>query len=296
MIKHYRYLLLFILFLLSSFVVIFLVSWRNKPAAAFDGRKAYNDVKYQVSLGPRTMGSVAHDQTVNWIILELQGQNWQVETQETIISGQIVKNIIAKRGSGKPWIIIGSHYDSRSTADKDLDPNNQKLPVMGANDGASSVAILLELARIIPANINKQIWLVFFDDEDNGTDSGIGWGIGSDYFVSQLHGKPDRVVILDMVGDKDLDIFMERNSNPEINGEIWGVAKELGYTQFVQSYKYDLIDDHTAFIQAGIVVADVIDFDYPYWHTTQDTLDKISADSLKVVGETILTWLEQYPK
>ena len=90
-----------------------------------------------------------------------------------------VKNIIAKRGTGTPWIILGSHYDSRSIADQDPNPKNRNQPVLGANDGASSVAILLELARVLPTNDNKQIWLVFFDDEDNGTSSGTGWDLGS---------------------------------------------------------------------------------------------------------------------
>jgi len=268
----------------------------DKPTLEFDGSRAYNDVKYQVGLGPRTMGSEAHEQIANWIISELQNLNWQVNAQETIISNQNIKNIIAQRGGGTPWVIIASHYDSRSIADMDPDPQNRKQPVMGANDGASTVGILLELARVLPTKVDKQIWLVFFDDEDNGKKSGSGWDIGSEYFVSKLHGKPDSVVVLDMLGDKDLNIYMEGNSNPRLNTEIWNVAKELGYSQFIPTYTHDFIDDHIPFIQAGIRAVDVIDFDYPYWHTTYDTLDKVSADSLKIVGDTILKWLEQYPR
>ena len=99
-----------------------------------------------------------------------------------------------------------------------------------------------------------------------------------------------------MVGDKDLNIYKEGNSDHEINHEIWSIANNLGYSQFISSYKYNLIDDHTPFLDAGIRAVDVIDFDYPYWHTTSDTVDKISAQSLKVVGDTILSWLEQYPQ
>jgi Peptidase family M28 len=138
--------------------------------------------------------------------------------------------------------------------------------------------------------------LVFFDAEDNGNAYGSGWDIGSQYFVSKLIGKPDSVVILDMIGDKDLNIYMERNSNSELNSEIWGVASELGYSQFIPTFKYSLIDDHIPFLQAGIRAVDVIDFNYPYWHTVNDTLDKVSPESLKVVGRTILSWLEQYPR
>jgi len=146
---------------------------------------------------------------------------------------------------------------------------------------------------VIPQNINKQVWLVFFDAEDNGNALGLGWGLGSNYFVSQLDGKPDSVIILDMIGDKDLNIYMERNSNPDLNKEIWDAAAEMGYSQFIPKYKFSLIDDHTPFIHAGIRAVDIIDFDYPYWHTINDTPNKVSIESLKAVGSTILKWLER---
>jgi glutaminyl-peptide cyclotransferase len=262
----------------------------------FDGQRAYDDVKYQVSLGPRTPGSKAHEDIVNWIISNLKSSKWNVITQETSISGIPIKNIVAKRGTGSPWIIIASHYDSRIFADQDSTPESRKLPVLGANDGASTVAILLELARDIPIKDNKQIWLVFLDAEDNGNIQGYDWILGSQYFVDQLNGKPDSAVILDMVGDKDLNIYMEQNSNHDLNQEIWAAASTLGYKQFIPTYKYNMIDDHIPFINSGIKAVDIIDFDYPYWHTTQDTIDKISTDSLKAVGDTILKWLSQYPK
>jgi glutaminyl-peptide cyclotransferase len=293
--SYKRFLLVFISLILIISVTIFILP-RNKKPLEFNADRAYQDVAYQLSFGPRTMGSEAHEQVAEWLITSLREQGWHVDTQETIISGKMVKNIIAKRGEGTPWVILGSHYDSRTYADQDPNPANRTKPVLGADDGASSVAVLLELARVIPKNINKQIWMVFFDNEDNGTSSGTGWVIGSSYFVSQLVGMPDSVVILDMVGDKDLNIYMERNSDPQLNDEIWSTAKSLGYSQFIDSYKYGLLDDHTPFIQAGITAVDIIDFNYPYWHTTQDTLDKISANSLMVVGETILTWLNEYPK
>jgi glutaminyl-peptide cyclotransferase len=98
------------------------------------------------------------------------------------------------------------------------------------------------------------------------------------------------------VGDKNLDIYKEANSDREINNEIWSIAQDLGYSQFIPTYKYNMIDDHTPFLDAGIRAVDVIDFDYPYWHTTSDTLDKVSAESLKAVGDTILKWLDEYPQ
>ena len=284
--------------LISTFTLFIVVLWvyLDKDPQDFNGQRAFEDVKYQVELGPRILGSDAHTETENWIVSKLRESNWEVVTQESVISGVTVKNIIAKRGTGESWIIIGSHYDSRLYADRDSDIGNRKQPVVGANDGASTVAILLELARILPIRLDKQIWLVFFDAEDNGDILGYEWSIGSQYFVAELQGKPDDVIILDMLGDKDLNIYMERNSNPDLNQEIWGVASQLSYSQFRLAYKHQLIDDHLPFIQAGIKAVDIIDYDYPYWHTTHDTLDKISSDSLEVVGETILKWLVQYPK
>ena len=294
--KKYKILLFtitIVVVVILTATAIFWISTRNKK---FNGERAYADVKFQVDLGPRTMGSQAHDLVSKWIISSLVNQQWKVDTQEAVTSGVAIKNIIAKRGSGAPWIIIGSHYDSRSYADNDPTSQNRKLPVPGANDGASSVAVLLELARVIPNNLDKHIWLVFFDAEDNGNAFGTGWELGSEYFVSKLSGQPDNVIILDMIGDKDLNIYMEGNSNPDLNNEIWDVASELGYSQFIPKYKYNLTDDHIPFRNAGIRAVDVIDFDYPYWHTVNDTADKVSSESLQVVGDVIMKWLEQYPK
>lgn len=292
--RIYFYIIIGLIILGIIFIFIMLSTHRND--LQFDGQKAYEDVKYQVDLGPRTLESTAHEQEVNWIIEQLKNANWQVETQETVISGRPVINIIAKQGEGIPWVILGSHYDSRPIADQDKNPANRKLPVPGANDGASSTAVLLELARVLPEKLNKQIWLVFFDAEDTGTVSGSGWANGSEYFVSQLKEKPDSVVVLDMIGDKNLDIYMEDNSDNKINQEIWGVANSLGYTQFIPQYKYSIIDDHIPFVKAGIKAVDMIDFDYPAWHTIGDTADMVSAQSLQVVGDTILKWLIEYPK
>jgi glutaminyl-peptide cyclotransferase len=277
-------------------LVIFLSAMISGKTNEFDGNRALEFVKYQVGLGSRIPGSEAHAEAASWIISSLEAQKWEVEIQDTAVSGVPIRNIIAKRGTGKPWIVLASHYDSRIYADRELILENQKLPVDGANDGASSVAILLELARVLPVIDDGQIWLVFFDAEDNGNIPGYDWILGSQYFVSKLDGKPDKVVILDMVGDKDLNIYMERNSDPEINNEIWGVAEQLGYTQFIPSYKYNLLDDHIPFIKSGIKAVNIIDFDYPFWHSRNDTVDKISADSLQIVGDTIIHWLDEFRK
>ena len=167
-------------------------------------------------------------------------------------------------------------------------------PVPGADDGGSGVAVLLELARVLQVSgTNKQVWLVFFDAEDNGDLDGWPWLVGSRYFAEHLSITPTAVVIVDMVGDMQQDIYLERNSNQALAGRIWDVAQKLGYgSQFIRQLKWDMVDDHTPFLQKGLPAVDIIDFDYPYWHTVQDTPDKISADSLERVGRTLQVWLE----
>jgi Zn-dependent M28 family amino/carboxypeptidase len=258
----------------------------------FDGERAFADVAAQVAFGPRQPGTDAHQQTRDWIVSSLDGMGWELERREAEIEGHSVQNIVAMRDGVLPWIILGAHYDTRFFADADELETNHTEPVMGANDGASGVAVLLELARVLPADFQNRIWLVFFDAEDNGRIPGWDWILGSRAFVTNLEGRPDEVVILDMIGDADLNIFLERNSDPALSQEIWAQAAMLGYEQyFIPEYRFSMLDDHTPFLEAGITAIDVIDFNYPYWHTTHDTLDKVSPMSLKVVGDTILAWL-----
>ncbi len=186
---------------------------------------------------------------------------------------------------------MGAHYDSRLLADQDTGPG-ATLPVPGANDGASGVAVLLELARSLPIDTTP-VWLVFFDAEDSGGLDNRQWIMGSDAFVSLLQIKPQAAVIVDMVGDTNLNIYEERNSDPLFTAEIWAQAAKLGYSRyFIPTPKYDMIDDHTPFLEAGIRAVDIIDFDYPYWHKTADTIDKVSATSLQAVGKTLWAWIE----
>jgi glutaminyl-peptide cyclotransferase len=258
----------------------------------FSGEQAYSDVQYQVSLGARTPSSPAHEQVISWITDELEAANWKGEVQD-IPGDKPIKNIIARRGDTGPWIILGAHYDSRFLADQDPDPQIQSQPVPGANDGASGVAVLLELARTLPEDLPVQIWLVFFDSEDNGDIQEWDWIMGSRAFVASLQDKPDAAVIIDMIGDANLNIPIEQNSTPALVQQIWQTAKNLGYENiFLDQPGYSMLDDHTPFLQAGIPAVDIIDFDYPYWHTTQDTADKVSAQSLEIIGKTLTEWLK----
>jgi Zn-dependent M28 family amino/carboxypeptidase len=289
----------------TSTVRLFTPSPSQTPTTepqTFNGQKAWDDVAYQVSFGARIPESPAHQQVENWIVDEVRSTGWRAEFQNDTVMGHPVHNIIAKFGQGRPWVVVAAHYDSRLKADQDPDLQKRSQPVPAANDGASGVAVLLELARILPTQLNasegtsipgyRQIWLVFLDAEDNGDIPGWDWILGSKSFVGSLQDKPDAAVVIDMIGDANLNIYKELNSNPQLTDQIWAQADRLGYSQyFIPQPKYRMLDDHIPFIDAGIPAVDVIDFDYPYWHTTADTADKVSAQSLKIVGDTLLAWL-----
>ena len=282
--------------LIAGGVVIGVYWFGGNNHSKFDGNQAMQDVQYQINLGDRIPESPGHAKVVTWIQAELQKAGWTAEVQQATRMGHPILNIVARQNGSniptQPWVVLGAHYDTRIYADQDPDMQKRTQYVPGANDGASGVAILLELARSLPKNLPVRVWLVFFDAEDNGDIPGWDWLLGSQAFVSTLTSKPDAAVVVDMVGDKDLGIYLERNSNPGLSAAIWGEAAKLGYKQFIPVPKYAMLDDHTPFLQAGIPAVDIIDFDYPYWHTTADTPDKVSGSKMKAVGDTLAAWLE----
>jgi glutaminyl-peptide cyclotransferase len=281
---------LFLGILLITFSV-YLFNNATKSTKRFNGARAYQDVLNQVVFGPRTPESTAHANAIAYIRKELEKVNWNVQIQETEWQGFRIQNIIASRSELSPSIIIGAHYDSRILADQDTGVR-QKEAVPGANDGASGVAVLLELARVIPYN-TPPIEFIFFDAEDNGGIANRQWIMGSQAFVASLTNKPKSVVIVDMIGDSDLNICIETNSDSRLVSEIWSMAAKIGNEKyFIATPKYTILDDHIPFLEAGIPAVDIIDFDYPYWHTVADTSDKVSARSLEIVGNTLLAWLE----
>lgn len=275
-----------------------------EPGFEFNAGRALQAVQYQVALGPRLAGggNPAHNAAVEWMAAELRANGWVVDIQETRWMNQPVRNVIGKWGEGRPWLILGAHYDSRRVADHDPDPARRSEAVPGANDGASGVAVLLEMARVLSELRSNQdwryaqIWIVLFDAEDNGGLPGWDWILGSQAFVAGLTDRPDGAVIVDMIGDADLNIYFEENSHPDLRREIWQAAAQLGYDDvFIPFPRFRILDDHIPFLKAGIPAVDIIDFDYPYWHTTQDTADKVSAQSLRIVGETLLYWITGIP-
>ena len=220
-----------------------------------------------------------------------------------------VRNLVASYGSGNT-IIIGAHYDSRLFSTDDTDPEKHFDPMPGADDGGSGVAVLLEMARVLSEHYtaNREIRLVFFDAEDNGhidpwttlLPQTNGYLIGSALYASGLDlqaEKIDYMLLVDMVGDMDQNLPIEGYSNqsaPAIANAIWSTAANFGYSEhFPTDVRSAITDDHVPFVQRGIPSVDIIDLDYPYRHTTEDTLDKVSAESLERVGRTLIAYLEQ---
>ncbi len=260
----------------------------------FTGELAYPWVVRQCDLGPRITGTEANRRAGDVIIAELEALGWEVHEQTFLYMETPVRNLIATKGEG-PAVMVGAHYDSRRSADEE-DPTQ---PVMGANDGASGVAVLLELARALDwEQVDNQVILAFFDAEDNGELDGWEWIVGSSYMAEHWgeKGEPPltAMILVDLIGDADQQIYYERNSDPELSRELWAIAGELGYGErIIPTYKYAILDDHIPFVRRGIPAVDMIDFDYPYWHTTQDTPDKVTPESLESVGRTLEVWLEE---
>lgn len=258
----------------------------------FDGERALARVAAQLDLGDRSPGTAGHGAVQQWIVDELDAAGWPAKAQTFTYRDQTLTNLVATgSSSAQAYIVVGAHYDTRPIADESPLPNPG--PVPGADDGASGVAVLLGLADVLPSDgLGCRLDLAFFDGEDSGRLGGWDWIVGSTYLAAHLEQQPDAVVVVDMVGDKELQLYFEQNSDAGLRQEIWRVGESLGYPAFMDQVKYSMLDDHSAFLAQGIPAVDVIDFDYPFWHTPEDTLDKVSSASLEAVGRTLQTWLE----
>ena len=260
---------------------------------SFDDKRAYHDVLTQMEFGPRITGTEGNRKCGDYIADQLRQAGWSVEFQDFTYQETQVRNLIGRANVGKgPIIVVGAHYDTRRWADQDrVHPRD---PVPGANDGASGVALLLELARVLNlSKVRHEIWLAFFDAEDNGDIEGWDWIIGSSYMANHLSVQPAAMILVDMIGDSDQQIYFDGSSDRALSEKVWAIAAQLGYGDlFIPRVKYTMIDDHIPFVQHGIPSIDIIDFDYPYWHTVADTADKVSPDSLERVCHTLQVFLE----
>jgi Zn-dependent M28 family amino/carboxypeptidase len=295
-------------------VLTFLISGcGSKPTPeiqwkAFDGQKAYEHVRQFVGFGPHPSGSPALTHTADYITTQLRAAGLDVEEQvftaPTPRGPVQFRNIIGKtrgsRGAADQIVVFGSHYDTKWMTN---------FVFVGANDGGSSTGVLLEMARVASAQPN--VWFVFFDGEEAMVEYGANDGFwGSRQFVKDLQDK-NRVnsvkamVLLDMVGDANLNVTMPSDSTSALVQRVFQAAKDAGHRDYFGYRNSAILDDHVPFLEAGIPAVDLIDFEYgsapglnDYWHTDKDTLDKISPRSLEIVGQTtlrLLALLQQSP-
>lgn len=286
---------------LVLFALLTLSACQGQVIPEFDDQNAFHHLEKQCEFGPRVPGTESHLQCRDYLVETLKKYTPHVSEQafrETIEPGNsaVCYNIIANfHPSETRRILLCAHWDTRPWADRDPDPANHKKPVLGASDGASGVAILLEIARII--NIvqpNYGVDIVFFDAEDFGTyGNNNSWALGSKRFAQSLvkNYHPEIGILLDLVGDADQQLYMEQNSYKyarHIVNHVWNIADEMGIETFIPEVMYDVYDDHLNLLEAGIPCIDIIDFDYEYWHTVEDTPDKCSPQSLGNVGKVVL--------
>ena len=267
---------------------------------SFQAERAFIHLTNQTEIGPRTPNSPEIEICREYIINTLEKANAKISRQnfDTAISDSVYhsSNIIAQFFPRQPRrILLAAHYDTRPWADKDENPQNHNSPIDGANDAASGVAVLLEIATLLDQQQPPEfgIDLVFFDLEDMGEyGSNEDWCHGSRYFANNLPIRiPEKAIVVDMVGDKDLQIEMEYFSYhdaPTLVNEIWGIAQEHDVKQFKRKIGNRIYDDHMPLLEAGINTIDIIDFEYPHWHTLQDTADKCSPQSLAAVGKVLI--------
>jgi glutaminyl-peptide cyclotransferase len=268
-------------------------------AREFAGPSAFKYIETQVGFGPRIPGTEAHRRMAAWLDSLLRqradtvvAQRW---THVTAAGDSLaLTNFIARfKPAASKRLLFLAHWDSRPTADSPTSTDSTK-PVPGANDGGSGVALLLGVADVLkrtPPSIGVD--LLFDDGEDYGdfTKTPKDVLIGARYYAAHPVPGPQPLyaVLFDLVADSDLQIFQEGNSligAPEVVELVWDMAKDLGYGgTFVATPKHTLIDDHLELQKAGIRAIDVVDFDYPSWHTKDDTIDKVSAKSLQIVGD-----------
>ncbi len=290
----------------------------------FNEDSAFYFVKTQTDFGPRVMNSKAHEQCASWLEQKMKSYTKDVIVQKAKVrayNGTLLsmKNIVASFNPGMSGrIMLCSHWDSRPYADWDEDKTKHMEPIDGANDGASGVGILIEIARIINANkLNIGVDIIFFDAEDYGepqddknTYSEDNWGLGSQYWSKNPHVENYKAhygILLDMVGVENANFTKEGFSMdyaPDVVNKVWDAASRIGYGGFFVSTTTNPITDDHYYINKiiGIPTIDIIHHDnqtksgfYKYWHTTKDNIDNVNKLTLKAVGQTLLTVIYEEP-
>jgi hypothetical protein len=284
--------------------------------APIDGKRAYGYLKKICEIGPRVAGSEANARQRKMVAEHFAKAGGKVKEQpfqaRHPLTGRSVEmvNLI---GSWHPErlqrVVIGAHYDTRPRADQEVDAERLNKPFIGANDGASGVALLMEIANHLDKiETTYGVDLVLFDGEElvygNNPRRGdyfLGsWHFARAYSAQRERGRPKMQyvagIVLDMVGGKDMKIKREPNSiqfAPDRVREVWAIARMIGAGAFVNEIGREVMDDHLPLNDAGIPTIDLIDFDYPYWHTIDDVPENCSAESLAEVGRVVTAWLAQ---
>jgi peptidase M28-like protein len=266
----------------------------------FSGEKALAHVQRLVDLGPHPGGSEAIEKARDYIEQQLRHSGWQVTRQafaDDTPRGKIhFVNLIARflgdANAASPSFLLCSHYDTKLF---------DTIRFVGANDGGSSTGLLLELARVLGQHpsVARNVELVFFDGEEAYENFSDTDGLyGSRYFARQLQSQGAKQfrggILFDMVGDRSLDITLPADSPTAMARDVFAAAEALKLRKYFSYLDRALIDDHAPLNAIGIPTIDIIDFDYPWWHTADDTMDKISAQSLQIVGSVALYYLAEF--
>lgn len=261
----------------------------------FSGEKAFAHVEQLVNFGPRPAGSSALEKSRVYITDQLRSFGWLVSRQTfaaptprgSITFVNLIANFPSSNNSTRPTLLLCSHYDTKRF---------DTFRFVGANDGGSSTALLIEMARVLATTpkLASRSELVFFDGEEAFENFTATDGLyGSRHFADQLRdssqaGQFVEGMLFDMVGDKSLTITLPPNSPLGLSKRLFAAAEALKLRQHFTYFDRDVLDDHTPLNEIGIPVIDLIDFDFPPWHTAEDTLDKIGPDSLQIVGRVAL--------
>ena len=282
--------------------------------AGFSGARAFAHLEALCALGPRPSGSPGMARQRELLVAHFQAAGGTVTRQAFQIRDRATGKPVVMENLVVTWhpdraerILLAAHYDTRPYPDRD--PRDPRGLFLGANDGASGVAVLMELAGLIrglPGPVGVDV--VLFDAEEYVVGSRDPYFLGSTFFAREYAAAQEggratyryrAGVLVDMVGDRDLQIFQERNSiewpdtRPLVDS-IWATAARLGVREFVPRPKHRVEDDHVPLrMIAGIPTCDIIDFDYPHWHTTADTPANCSAESLEAVGRVLVAWLQE---
>jgi Zn-dependent M28 family amino/carboxypeptidase len=252
---------------------------------------AFEHVRALVKLGPRPPGSEAIEKARSYIISHLEKLGYQVERDAFVATTPYgpkkMSNLVARTGSGANGILVlATHYDTKFM---------EGVQFVGANDGGSGTGLLLELARVLAGRKGKlDCWLVFLDGEE----AFVEWSTFDSTYGSRHLAKKWKeqsvtsriraLLLLDMIGDRNLDLLRDQNSTRWLLDLVWEEARAIGLSGILSPDETSVQDDHIPFLDAGVAAVDLIDLNYPPWHTPNDTLDKISAESLEKVGRLVL--------